>query len=220
VQHAWPEAQRVQLVWHYLAHDLELRSERTPEELDAVRRDVLELVGRIERDEEFATSVGQHCDWCRYKPVCPAWRHVVETAALPPERFGQDAGVQLVDRYAELKAEARRIEAELEEVEGKLVAFAEQEGLERIGGTARAVSVKRTTVVKLPGKDDPARAELERMLKEQGRWEEVAEVSVRAMARALSEGEWPAAVRAAVGQFASWVRSVRVRLVKLKRGEE
>jgi hypothetical protein len=30
-QHAWPEAQGVQLVWHYLAHDLELRSERTPE---------------------------------------------------------------------------------------------------------------------------------------------------------------------------------------------
>jgi RecB family exonuclease len=220
VQHAWPEARRVQLVWHYLAHDLELRSERTPEQQDAVRRDVLDLVGRIETDEEFPTSVGQHCDWCSYKPVCPAWRHVVETAAMPPERFRQDAGVQLVDRYAELKAEARRIEAEVEEVEGKLVAFAEQEGLERIGGTARAVSVKRTTVVKLPGKDDPARAELERALREHGRWEEVAEVSLRAVARALSEGEWPAPLRVAVGQFASWVKSVRVRLVKLKRGEE
>src|SRR5262245_42831607 len=220
VQHAWPEAQRVQLVWHYLAHDLELRSERTPGQLDAVRRDVLALVGRIERDEEFATSVGQHCDWCSYKPVCPAWRHVVETAALPPERFRQDAGVQLVDRYAELKGEARRIEAEVEEVEGKLVAFAEQEGLERIGGTARAVSVKQTTVVKLPAKGESARAELERVLKEHGRWEEVSEVSLRALARALNETEWPVSARAAVGQFASWIRSVRVRLVKLKRGEE
>ncbi|MGH7310257.1 MAG: RecB family exonuclease, partial [Candidatus Rokuibacteriota bacterium] len=189
VQHAWPEAQRVQLVWHYLAHDLELRSERTPEQLDAVRRDVLDLVSQIEADEEFPTSVGQHCDWCSYKPVCPAWRHVVETAAMPPERFRQDAAVQLVDRYAELKAEARRIETELQEVEGKLVAFAEQEGLERIGGTARAVAVKRTTVVRLPGKDDPARPELERVLKEHGRWEEVAEVSSRAVARALDESE-------------------------------
>jgi hypothetical protein len=125
-----------------------------------------------------------------------------------------------VDRYAELKAEARRIEAELEEVEGKLVAFAEQEGLERIGGTARAVSVKRTIVVRLPAKDDPARPKLERVLKEHGRWEEVAELSVRAVARALSEGEWPASVRAAMGQFASWVKAVRVRLVKMKRGEE
>jgi RecB family exonuclease len=220
VQHAWPEAQRVQLVWHYLAHDLELRSERTPEQLDAVRRDVLDLVGRIERDQEFATSVGQHCDWCSYKPVCPAWRHVVKTAALPAERFRQDAGVQLVDRYAELKAEARRVEAELEEVEGKLVAFAEHEGLEQIGGTARAVSVKRTTVVKLPGKDDPARSELERVLKEHGRWEEVSEVSLRAVARGLAEGEWPVSLRAAVGQVASWVKAVRVRLVKMKRGEE
>jgi hypothetical protein len=152
--------------------------------------------------------------------VCPAWRHVVKTAALPAERFRQDAGVQLVDRYAELKAEARRVEAELEEVEGKLVAFAEHEGLEQIGGTARAVSVKRTTVVKLPGKDDPARSELERVLKEHGRWEEVSEVSLRAVARGLAEGEWPVSLRAAVGQFASWVKAVRVRLVKMKRGEE
>jgi hypothetical protein len=100
-------------------------------------------------------------------------------------------------------------------VEGKLVAFAEQESLEQIGGTARAVSVKRTTVVKLPGKDDPARPELERVLKEHGQWEEVTEVSLRALARAPNESEWPAPLRAAVGQFASWVRSVRVRLVKL-----
>jgi uncharacterized alpha-E superfamily protein len=105
-------------------------------------------------------------------------------------------------------------------VEGKLVAFAEQEGLERIGGTARAVSVKRTTVVKLPGKDDPARPDLDRVLKEHGRWEEVAEVSLRAVARALNGGEWPASLREAVGQLASWVKSVRVRLVKMKRGEE
>jgi hypothetical protein len=48
------------------------------------------------------------------------------------------------------------------------------------------VSVKRTTVVKLSGKDDAARAELERVLEEQE-------------------------------QFASWVKSVRVRLVKLNR---
>jgi hypothetical protein len=74
--------------------------------------------------------------------------------------------------------------------------------------------------VKLPGKDDPGRPELERVLKEHGRWEEVAEVSVWAVARALSADEWPASLRAAVGQFASWVKSMRVRLVKLKRGEE
>ena len=46
-------------------------------------------------------------------------------------------------------------------------------------------TVKRTTVVKFPAKEGPARAELERALKEQGRWEEVSELSLRSLARAL-----------------------------------
>lgn len=220
VQHAWPEARRVQLVWHYLAHDLELRSERTGEQLEAVRRDVLGLVERIEAETEFPTAVGAHCDWCAYKPVCPAWRHVVETTTLAPERFRRDAGVQLVDRYAELKAEERRIEAELEEAQQRLVAFADQEGLERIRGTAHAVSVRRTTTLKFPARGDPARPELERVLKEQGRWQEVSELSLRALARALDAGQWSAPLRQAVRRFATWARAARVRLSKLRSDED
>lgn len=219
VQHAWPEARRVQLVWHFLAHDLELRSARTAEQLDHVRRDVLGLVGEIQAEQDFATRVGTHCGWCPYKPICPAWRHVVGTAALPPERFRQDAGVRLVDHYAELKAEERRIEAELDAVQHDLVAFADQEGLERIGGTAHTVTVKRGTVVKFPAKGDAARPELERVLKQAGRWEEVSDLSLRALARAMLAAHWPAPLREAVSGLAAWRRAIRVRLSRLRREE-
>jgi putative RecB family exonuclease len=220
VQHAWPEARRVQLVWHYLAHDLELRSERTAEQLEAVRRDVLGLVHRIGVERDFPTVVGKHCDWCAYKPVCPAWRHVVETAAMPPERFRADAGVQLVDHYAELKAEARRVAAELEATQQELVAFAEQEGLERVRGTAHAVTVKQATLTKFPGTGTLARAELEGVLKEQGKWAEVSELSLRAVVSGMEAGRWPASLREAVRQFATWVKTVRVRLAKSRCDEE
>jgi putative RecB family exonuclease len=216
VQHAWPEARRVQLVWHFLAHDLELRSERTDEQLETVRRDVLALVDRVEADQEYPTKVGAYCDWCPYKPVCPAWRHVEATAELPPERFRQDAGVQLVDHYAALKAEERRIAAELEEAQQKLATFAEQEALERIQGTGHVATVKRTTVAKFPGKGDPARPELERALKEQGKWEEVSELSLRAVARALEAARWPASFSGAISQFAQWVKAARIRLKKTR----
>src|SRR5207244_13447142 len=122
--------------------DLELRSRRSADDLAEVRGGVLELVKVVESDQEFRTAVGTHCDWCPYRAICPAWSHLVATEELPPQRFAEDAGVQLVDRYARLKAEQRRIDAELETAHGDLVRFSEQESLERVRGTEHVVTAK------------------------------------------------------------------------------
>lgn len=76
VTQRFPDVRSVKLVWHYLAHDKKLESERTPEMLRALREKVIALIGTIER----ATAAGNLppkvtplCSWCEYKPVCPAW---------------------------------------------------------------------------------------------------------------------------------------------------
>jgi hypothetical protein len=150
VRHAWPEVREVELVWHYLAHDVELRSRRSKDDLAEARARVLELVKVVESDQKFRTVVGTHCDWCPYRAICPAWSHLVATEQLPPQRFAEDAGVQLVDHYAGLMAEQRRIDAELETAQGDLVRFAEQESLERVRGTEPVVTVKRPSTPRFP----------------------------------------------------------------------
>ena len=220
VRHAWPDVREVELVWHYLARDVELRSRRSAEDLERVKHEVIELVGEIERDQKFATAVGNHCDWCAYRPICPAWSHLVATENLPPQAFSEDDGVKLVDRYARLKADERRIKAELEIAQADVVAFAEQQAIERVRGTDHVVTVKHASAERFPGKTDDARPELERAVKDHGVWEEVSELSVRALGKALEAGRWSQAVVEALRGFAARVKSVRVRVAKLKSGEE
>jgi len=216
LRHAWPDVREIELVWHYLAHDVELRSRRSADDLAEVRGGVLELVKVIESDQEFRTAVGTHCDWCPYRAICPAWSHLVATEELPPQRFAEDAGVQLVDRYARLKVEQRRIDAELETAQGDLVRFAEQESLERLRGTEHVVTVKHTSALRFPSKDDAARPALEHLVKDHGRWDEVSELSLRALAKALEVGRWPQALVDGLRSFATRVNAVRVRLARLK----
>jgi len=206
----------IELVWHYLAHDVELRSRRSADDLAEVRGGVLALVKVIESDQEFRTAVGAHCGWCPYRAICPAWSHLVATEELPPQRFAEDAGVQLVDRYARLKVEQRRIDAELETAQGDLVRFAEQESLERLRGTEHVVTVKHTSALRFPSKDDAARPALEHLVKDHGRWDEVSELSLRALAKALEVGRWPQALVDGLRSFATRVNAVRVRLARLK----
>jgi len=216
VRHAWPDVREVELVWHYLAHDVELRSRRSADDLAQVRTGVLELVKVVESDQEFRTAVGAHCGWCPYRAICPAWSHLVATEQLAPQRFDEDAGVQLVDRYAGLKAEQRRIDAELETAHGDLVRFAQQESLERVRGTEHVVTVKHTSAPRFPSKDDEARPALERFVKDHGRWDEVSELSLRALAKTLELGRWPQALVDGLRSFATRVNGVRVRLARLE----
>jgi RecB family exonuclease len=77
------EARRVALVWHYLAHDLELRSRREPEALQSLAADTLTRIEAIESDRSFETVTGPHCDRCSYRSLCPAW-------AGPPKQLSFD----------------------------------------------------------------------------------------------------------------------------------
>lgn len=70
VRRTFPDVREVRLVWHYLAHDKELRSSRTPAELEAVERDAAALIERIEACERFPRREGPLCRWCEYRGVC------------------------------------------------------------------------------------------------------------------------------------------------------
>ncbi len=72
LRHRWPLAQRISLIWHYLAFDKEICITKTTEQLDAVRRETLVLIETIESATAFPTHVSPLCDWCEYKAMCPA----------------------------------------------------------------------------------------------------------------------------------------------------
>jgi putative RecB family exonuclease len=73
-----PEATRVELVWHYLVRGVTLRSRRKPAQLVQLRQTTAQLIDRIELQQEFPPHKTPLCDWCEYRPECPAWRPQAE----------------------------------------------------------------------------------------------------------------------------------------------
>jgi RecB family exonuclease len=71
VRQNFPDAREVKLIWHYIAHDKEFTSSRTPEELSALEKKVSTLIERIEATTEFPCRQGPLCKWCEYQKLCP-----------------------------------------------------------------------------------------------------------------------------------------------------
>src|SRR3989338_1814701 len=49
----YPDAKKVKLVWHFLAFDKEMQSERTDEQLEKLKSDVLQVIKDIEQCKEY-----------------------------------------------------------------------------------------------------------------------------------------------------------------------
>ena len=94
VEGMWDDVEQVDLVWHYVRFDKEIRSKRTPEQLDALRQSRIAVIDDIEsrgKDEaNFPTRPSRLCDWCDFRELCPATRHAVAVQALPPKEFKDD----------------------------------------------------------------------------------------------------------------------------------
>lgn len=212
VRHLWPTAREIELVWHYLAHDLEMRSRRSPESLEALRRETLARIRAIERDETYPTRVGTHCQTCAYQAVCPAWRHLLSAPEAP---LAAEAA-RWVDRLAELRVERRAVKAELdaeiEALERRIADFALAEGFEAVFGAAYCATVSRAQRSRFPRKGDPGREELEALLRRHGLWEEVTALDIRALPDRVRSGEWPPQVVDAVLPFESREETVTVRI--------
>lgn len=188
VREMFPDARRVVLVWHYLAFDHEVRSCRSPEQLADLRAQVLEEIGHIEAQTEFATRTSKLCDWCDYKRICPAWRHMYEAEATVEAGLPAADGVALVDEYMSVTGEIGVLEARREALREAIVDVANTEGLDRVFGTEHVVSVYRYPAVTLPQAKDPRRAELEHLLEDLGLLDRFESLSTYALSRAIGDG--------------------------------
>ena len=199
VQKLWPEAREVRLVWHQVAHDLEMRSIRTPGALEKLKGELGALIDRIEAETEFPLRESALCGWCAYQDLCPAKKHVVKVEELPRDKWKDEPGVVLVDAYAErwrkkkeLKAEMESVEKEMEGLKGAAIAFAEKEGVQVIAGTDARLRVTGKERIVLPGKGTEARKALEAELLRQGVWDEVVDLDTEALEKAIADERWGA----------------------------
>jgi putative RecB family exonuclease len=71
IEQGFPDAEQVELVWHYVAFGKTIRLTRSPEALEALRGETIQQIEAIEQTTEFVTRQGPLCRWCEYRDICP-----------------------------------------------------------------------------------------------------------------------------------------------------
>ncbi len=65
----------VVVVWHYLAHNQKIHLKKENHELEKHKKEIIELIKKIESTNNFPPRVSALCHWCEYKSICPAWEN-------------------------------------------------------------------------------------------------------------------------------------------------
>ena len=180
------DARKVRLIWHYLIFDKEMSSERTPEQLEELRKEVIELIKKVEKEKEFKANVTALCDWCEFQPLCPNFKHLFEIEKLPSNEYLNDDGVKLVNQFAEMKEEEKKVVAALEKLKEALIRYAEKNKIEIVYGSDVKASVKCYPKLKFPGKNDEEREEFDKLIRKLGLWDKLSAVDTYELAKMIN----------------------------------
>jgi len=181
------DVKRIKLIWHYLAFDKEIVSERTQDQLMKLRRETIKAINKIESAKDFPSVVTKLCDWCNFRPICPHFKHLYKIETLEPKEYLEDDGVKLVNDYTKLQGKIKKLSEELEKVRQTLIDFAKKEDVDVIFGSDIKASVSSYESFKFPSKNE--RTDLNEMIKKLGLWDELAIVDTNELAKKIKNKE-------------------------------
>ncbi len=189
VKEMFDDCDQVKLVWHYLAFDKEVTSQRTDEQVEELKKEVALLIKEIESCKDYPLKESALCNWCEYRNICPRFRHLYEIEAKEVEEFRDDDGVKLANKYAALKKKEKELCQEIESVKQNIFGFSEQKGIDRIYGSDIAVTIWKKECVKFPGRSDDNYKEFIEVVKEQGLWDDFSTIDKFKLEKAFEKLE-------------------------------
>ncbi len=200
IRRMYADVREVTLVWHFLALDAEVRSQRGATRLQEIRESAIEAMQAVETCSEFPTRTSELCGWCEYKGLCPAWAHERDLAGVQqPEALD---GVTLVDRLVELDAQVAALDAERDDLRARIMSWADEHGYDRVLGTTHTAKIWRSaSSCSLPAWDDPVRRSLEEVVRDAGLWDEFSSLASVKLAKAVEQRGLPEDVHARVMQY-------------------
>ncbi len=220
-QEMFDDVMEVDLVWHYLVHDKEIRSRRAFHDLLKLKSEIAVLIETIERAEaeyDFQAVESGLCDWCEYQSLCPNRMHLVRTGQMPLNKYLCDPGVKLANQYVEKTNERKKllleIDSELELLKEAIIAYAKKEGVEVIRGNDKKLRVKIEEKPHFPTKEEKDREELDAIIKEAGKWEVVSDLNVHTLAKVMDG--WSPELVEKISKLARMEESCRIYVSNLK----
>ncbi len=189
VKDKFKDAKSVKLIWHMLAFNKDAVSERTEEQLKKLQDDAVDLINQIKKAEEeknFPTNVTGLCSYCGFKSECPSFKHQAELELIEDvKEFKEDDGVKLVDEFSEIKLKKKELEDREDVLKKELIEFAKQKNLNVVYGSNMKCGVKEFDKIVLP--ED--KAELIKLMKEKGVWDEVSMINFMGFQSKVLKGQ-------------------------------
>lgn len=185
LQTRWPhiKPEDIKLSLYFLKHEEKLSTRATEESTVKTKahslKTIREIQGRLRSGKDFEPMPGPLCDWCSYKPVCPAWKHLYKNQKSNIKN--QNEVGEIIKEYFELKKAKRQNDTRLEELQAEIKSYMDQEGLTRVFGNEGVITKK---VVKRYEYDFE---KIKELLSPIGKWEEVLKADDKKLLQIMKE---------------------------------
>ncbi|MDP1834152.1 MAG: PD-(D/E)XK nuclease family protein [Candidatus Moranbacteria bacterium] len=229
IKQKFKEAKRVKLIWHYVNFGEDVISERTDQQLEELKADMLKLIGEINRAEKEDNFPAREtkCEWCGFWEHCPKKKHLFKVAKLPKNKYLNDSGVKLSNKYIELvgkkseinkeaRTQAELIDEEMEKIEEAILKYAEKHDFEALQGSEARVIINKKIGYDFPTKssDEKNYAVLEDILKDSKYWKDISTINSSKLEQLLMDDAIEVKIRKKIVALAPLKESVRFSIKK------
>lgn len=178
----WPHLinQKIKLTLHFLKHDEKISTYRSPESLNKTKQEIIKSIYEIKerlRNNDFPPTPSALCDWCGYRKICPAWRH------LYPDQWpslNSEEIKNVIKEYFELKEKSQTAGARIKELQAIINNFMEKEKIQRVFGEDGYISKNIRTAVSY----DLEKAKA--ILQSLGKWDEILKIDERKLEKVVA----------------------------------
>ena len=184
LQNRWPHlrAEDIKLSLYFLRHSEKLSTAPSQEIIEKTKQKILATIREIEirlaENKPFEPIPGPLCNWCGYKPLCPAWKHLYRKKKNPLLREEVEAKVA---EYLEIKKTDKRNEKRLSELQADIKRYMEQEGVTRVFGDRGMITKK---IIQRYAYDYE---KIKSILSPLGKWEELLKADDARLKRMMKE---------------------------------
>ncbi len=213
------DADKVNLIWHYLVFDKEFVIEKTDEELEEIEARTVEIIKTIESATGFKPRESNLCGWCDYPEYCPAQKHIVKTGTLSTKEFHKENGVCLVNRYVELKVQIDLFKEELKTLKEDIITYANTGEITSLRGSDHILKINQKDTMRFPSTNEPDRVKLEELIKNADKWEDVSILNTNMLKKVISESRWDKELLKGIEGFGKPDKEIRISIKKLKEKE-
>ncbi|KKU06231.1 MAG: hypothetical protein UX07_C0004G0019 [Parcubacteria group bacterium GW2011_GWA2_45_30] len=184
LQKRWPHIKPgdITLSLYFLKHGEKLSTqpsvETTAKTKEHILKTIAEIQEKIKTGKEFEPMPSALCNWCGYRPMCPAWKHLYRKSEI---RNPKSEIENVIKEYFEIKKADQKNDARLKELQEQIKKYMEQEGLTRVFGDGGMISKK------IIQRYEYDMEKIKALLSPIGKWEDILEADETKLKKIMKE---------------------------------